>query len=114
MGDWVAHPSNTAANRILVTYPLLTAVSGQSSPEPLGIRMNKPIESLLQLLSHLGSYKPKLGLQNPTEFIVCPMIIALWSHCKPGISSLSHQQKWSLFNDHVQQDRRPVSKIDDL
>jgi hypothetical protein len=37
---------------------------------------------------------------------------ALWSHCKPGISSLSHQQRWSLFNDHVQQDRRPASKID--
>jgi hypothetical protein len=37
---------------------------------------------------------------------------ALWSHCKPGINSLSHQQRWSLFNDHVQQDRRHASKID--
>jgi hypothetical protein len=27
---------------------------------------------------------------------------ALWSHCMPGIESLSHQQKWSLFDDHVQ------------
>jgi hypothetical protein len=27
-GDWVAHPSNTGARRILVTYPLLAAVSG--------------------------------------------------------------------------------------
>jgi hypothetical protein len=30
----------------------------------------------------------------------------------PGIKSLSRQQKWSLFDDHVQQDRRPTSKID--
>jgi hypothetical protein len=37
---------------------------------------------------------------------------ALCSHCKPRISSLSHQQKWSLFDDHVQQDWRPASKID--
>jgi hypothetical protein len=37
---------------------------------------------------------------------------ALWSHCKLGINSLSHQQRWSLFNDHMQQDRRPTSKID--
>jgi hypothetical protein len=29
---------------------------------------------------------------------------ALWS--------LSHQHKWSLFDDHVQKDWRPVSKID--
>jgi hypothetical protein len=51
-GDWVAHPSNTAARRILVTYPLLVAVSGEGSPEPPGIRMNKPTESLLQLFRH--------------------------------------------------------------
>jgi hypothetical protein len=66
------------------------------------------------------------------NFILCPMIIvfrmnnpssfvqwsletkvqvqkALWSYCKT-----SHQQRWSLFNDHVQQDWRPASKIDDL
>jgi hypothetical protein len=87
MGDWVAHPSNTAARRILVTYPLLAAVSGEGSLEPLGIRTNKPTESLLHLLSHLGSWKPKLGLQNPTEFILCQ-----WSLLcgQPGISSLSH------------------------
>jgi hypothetical protein len=30
----------------------------------------------------------------------------------PGIKSLSRQQKWSLFDDHVQHDRRPTSKID--
>jgi hypothetical protein len=30
----------------------------------------------------------------------------------PRIKSLTRQQKWSLFDDHVQQDRRPVSKID--
>jgi hypothetical protein len=29
-----------------------------------------------------------------------------------GIKSLSRQQKWSLFDDHVQQDRQPASKID--
>jgi hypothetical protein len=52
MGDWVAHPSNIAARRILVTYPLLTVVSGEGSPEPPGIRMNKPTESLLQLFHH--------------------------------------------------------------
>jgi hypothetical protein len=47
-----------------------------------------------------GSCKPKVQVQE-----------ALWSHCKPGISSLSHQQKWSLSDDHVQQDRWPASKI---
>jgi hypothetical protein len=51
-GDWVAHPSNTAARRILVTHPLLAAVSGEGSPEPPGIRMYKPMESLLQLFHH--------------------------------------------------------------
>jgi hypothetical protein len=30
----------------------------------------------------------------------------------PWIKSLSRQQKWSLVEDHMQQDRRPVSKID--
>jgi hypothetical protein len=49
---WVAHPSNTTARRILVTYPLLVAMSGEGSPEPPGIRMNKPMESLLQLFRH--------------------------------------------------------------
>jgi hypothetical protein len=29
-----------------------------------------------------------------------------------GIKSLCRQQKWSLFDDHVQQDRRPARKID--
>jgi hypothetical protein len=51
-GDWVAHPSNTATKRILVTYPFHVAVSGEGSPEPPGIRMYKPTESLLQLLRH--------------------------------------------------------------
>jgi hypothetical protein len=49
------------------------------------------------------SCKPKVQVQK-----------VLWSHCKLGINSLSHQQRWSLFYDHVQQDRRPTSKIDDL
>jgi hypothetical protein len=48
-GDWVAHPSNTVARRILVAYSFLVAMSGVSSPEPPGIRMN--------------------------NFILCPMII---------------------------------------
>jgi hypothetical protein len=48
-GDWVAHPSNTAAGRILVIYSFRVAVSGKGSPEPPGIRMN--------------------------NFIFCPMII---------------------------------------
>jgi hypothetical protein len=76
MGDWVAHPSNTVARRILVTYPLLVAVSGEGNQNFDG----KPT---VAFLSHLGSCKPKLGLQ-----------------------------KWSLFNDQVQQDRRPASKFD--
>jgi hypothetical protein len=50
-GDWVGHPSNTAARRILVIYPLLAAVSGEGSLEPPGIRMN--------------------------NFILCPMIIVM-------------------------------------
>jgi hypothetical protein len=48
-GNWVAHPSNIAARRILVTYSFLVAVSGVGSLEPPGIRMN--------------------------NFIMCPMII---------------------------------------
>jgi hypothetical protein len=48
-GDWVAHPSNTAVRRILVTYSFLVAMSGVGSPEPPGIRIN--------------------------NFIMCPMII---------------------------------------
>jgi hypothetical protein len=48
MGDWVAHPSNTAARRILVIYSFLAAVSGEGSPQPLGIRNNKPTESMLE------------------------------------------------------------------
>jgi hypothetical protein len=48
-GYWVAHPSNTVAERILVTYSFRVAVSGEGSPEPPGIRMN--------------------------NFILCPMII---------------------------------------
>jgi hypothetical protein len=48
-GDWVAHPSNTTARRILVTYSFHIAVSGVGCPGPPGIRMN--------------------------NFILCPMII---------------------------------------
>jgi hypothetical protein len=39
-GDWVAHPSNTVARRILMTNSFLVAMSGVGSPEPPGIRMN--------------------------------------------------------------------------
>jgi hypothetical protein len=52
MGDWVAHPSNTAARKILVIYSLLTAVSGEGSTKPPDIRKNKPTESLHQLFHH--------------------------------------------------------------
>jgi hypothetical protein len=48
-GDWVAHPLNTSARRILVTYSFLVAMSGVCSAEPPGIKMN--------------------------NFIMCPMII---------------------------------------
>jgi hypothetical protein len=83
MGDWVAHPSNTAARRILTTYPLLAAVSGESSKETLGSRMNNPMELILcpMIIIFLppgflpplaeGSCKPKVQVQH-----------ALWSHCK--------------------------------
>jgi hypothetical protein len=47
--DWVAHPSNTTARRILVTYSFHVVVSGVGSPKPPDIRMN--------------------------NFILCPMII---------------------------------------
>jgi hypothetical protein len=40
MGDWVSHPSNTAARKILVIYQM----SRESSPESPGIRKNKPTE----------------------------------------------------------------------
>jgi hypothetical protein len=84
-GDWVAHPSNTAARRILLTYPLLAAVSGEGSPKPPSIRMNKPMESLLQLFRHtwasfcfplllqevgffkgyVSTVKPRIFIENP-------------------------------------------------
>jgi hypothetical protein len=124
-GDWVAHPSNTATRRILVTYPLLAAMSEEGSSEPPGIRMNNFILCPMIIIFRMNnsssfvqwslfflcflptlaecSCKPKVQVQK-----------VLWSHCKPGINSLSHQQGWSLFNDHVQQDRRHASNIDDL
>jgi hypothetical protein len=125
MGDWVANPSNTATRRILVPYFFHAAVCEEGSPEPPSIRMNNFI-----LCSMIIVFR----MNNPMEFILCPIIIifpmlspstrvmhlqtkvqvqeALWSHCKSRISSLSHQQKWSLFNDHVQHDRRLASNID--
>jgi hypothetical protein len=123
MGDWVAHPSNTATRRILVTYFFLAAVSREGSPEPPGIKMNNFILCPIIIIFRMNnpssrvqwslfflcflpplaecSCKPKVQVQE-----------SLWSHCKPIIISLSHQQKWSLFNVHVQQDRRPATKID--
>jgi hypothetical protein len=47
MGDWVAHPSSTVARKILLIYSFLKAVSGEGSPEPPGVRKNKPTESLV-------------------------------------------------------------------
>jgi hypothetical protein len=41
-----------AKGKILVTYSFRVAMSGEGSPEPPGIRMNKPTESLLQLFCH--------------------------------------------------------------
>jgi hypothetical protein len=70
-------------------------------PMIIVMRMNNPSSCVQWLLFLECSCKPKVQVQK-----------ALWSHCKPGINSLSHQQRWSLFNDHVQQDRRPASKID--
>jgi hypothetical protein len=47
MGDWVAHPSNTAARRILVTYLFLAAMSGEGSPEPkLQVKLGSFVVSL--------------------------------------------------------------------
>jgi hypothetical protein len=66
MGDWVAHPSKTAAGRILVTYPLLAALSGDGSPEPPGIRMNNFIMCPMIIV---------FKINNLTEFILCPTII---------------------------------------
>jgi hypothetical protein len=56
MGDWVAHPSSTAARKVLVINFLLAAVSGEGRPEPPGIKKNKPTESLLQLFCHAWAY----------------------------------------------------------
>jgi hypothetical protein len=112
MGDWVAHPSNTTARRILVTYPLLAAVSEKVAQNLLASGWTSRRKAYCSFSVTLGLLQTNLGLQNPTEFILCLMTTALWSQCKAGISSLSHQQKWSLFHDHVQQYQRPTSKID--
>jgi hypothetical protein len=125
MGDWVAHPSNTAAKRILVTYFFLAAMTGEGIPEPPGTRMNNFILCPMIIVFRMN---------NPTEFILCPMIIIfpmlspstrgkLLQTKSAGSGSfvislqannqfLSHQQKWSLIDDHVQEDQRLARKID--
>jgi hypothetical protein len=64
MGDWVSHPSSTAARRILVTYIFLAVVSGEGSLKPPRIRMNNFILYLMIIV-----------FQDEQSFILCPMII---------------------------------------
>jgi hypothetical protein len=59
-GDWVAHPSDTAARRIFVTYLLLVVVSREGSPEPPGIRMNNFILCPMIIV---------FGMNNPSSFV---------------------------------------------
>jgi hypothetical protein len=92
MGDWVAHPSNTAARRILVTYSLLAAVSEEGSPEPPSIRKNKSIESLLQFFRHTwASFCFPLLLQKEEFFKGCVSTLSgayLFMKNKPKASKI--------------------------
>jgi hypothetical protein len=56
----VAHPSNTAARRILVTYSFHVAVSGVGIPEPPGIKMNNFILCPVIIVFRMN---------NPSSFI---------------------------------------------
>jgi hypothetical protein len=81
-------------------------MSGVGSPEPPGIRMNNFILCPMIIVFRMNNRSSFVQWSLETKVQVQK---ALWSYCKP-----SHQQRWSLFDDHVQQDRRPGSKIDDL
>jgi hypothetical protein len=74
MGDWVAHPFSAATRRILVTCPCLQLCPGKVAQNLLASGWTSRRKACY-MGSHMGSCKPKLGLQNPTEFILCPMII---------------------------------------
>jgi hypothetical protein len=54
MGDWVAHPSNTVARKILVTHPLLTAVSGEGSQNLLALGRTSQREACCSFFVTLG------------------------------------------------------------
>jgi hypothetical protein len=102
MCDWVAHPSNTAARNILVTYLLLVPVFVEGSPEPPGIKKNKPTESLLQLFHHAwASFYFSLVLQEEGIFLrdMFPpsLYLSLVFTCKheeeARIWSISHREE---------------------
>jgi hypothetical protein len=99
-GDWVAHPSDTAARRILVTYPLLVAVSGEGSLEPPGIRMYKPTKSLLQFLHHTwASFCFPLLLQEEGFFkgYVSTLSVLFFLSCV----HLEDEEAARIWMDHI-------------
>jgi hypothetical protein len=80
MGDWVAHPSNTAARRILVTYSFRAALPGEGSPEPPGIRMNNFI--LCPMISVFKMNNPSSYVQW-SLFCLCFLLPLAELSCKP-------------------------------
>jgi hypothetical protein len=82
MGDWVAHPCNTAAKRILVTYFFLAAVSWEGSPEPLGIKVNNFILCPMIIV---------FGMNNPSSCVQWLLFFLCFLHplaecsCKPKV-----------------------------
>jgi hypothetical protein len=82
MGDWVAHPSNTAARRILVTYFFIAAVSGECSPEPPGIRMNNFIWCPMIIVFKMNN--PSACVQW-SLFFLCFLLPLAECSCKPKV-----------------------------
>jgi hypothetical protein len=80
--DWVAHPSNTVAGRILVTYSFRVAMSGENSPEPPGIRMNNFILCPMIIVFRMN---------NPSSFVqwslffLCFLLPLAECSCKPKV-----------------------------
>jgi hypothetical protein len=82
MGDWVAHPSNKAARRILVMYSFRVAMSGEGSPEPHGIRMNNFI--LCPIIIVLRMNNPSSYVQW-SLFFLCFLLPLAKCSCKPKV-----------------------------
>jgi hypothetical protein len=100
-GDCLAHPSNIATGRILVTYSFRVAVSGEGSPEPPSIRMNNFI-----LCPTIIVFK----MNNPSScvqwslFFLCFLLPLTECSCKPKVqiklgSFVVSLQSWNQFSE---------------